>query len=211
VSDWLLAIANGILEGARPRVVDVVAMLGDGTLVSGYPTKVSVGGSSALVLTAQGALAGMGHDAPVDPEAVVWVWITSDDGTEGTFGTPNDEIASVLGEALAEAKQTEPRGADAARLEIALAAVAHAKGNAREADRRYRGAMSKLTVLDLEPRALGDLWMRLAAVYTDLRDVQSLRMAAEQAITNYTAAFGADHPRVMHARGVLERAALVAL
>jgi hypothetical protein len=195
MNDLLLFLANA-------RVVDVVVVLGDGTLVAGYPSKVSLGQESGLVLTAQGAIPGVGHDTTIDLESVVWAWATSDDGSQQTFGTRSAELAGVLGGALAEAKAADPRGADAARLEIALGAVAHATGDLAAADRYYRGATSKLVMLGADSRTLGDLWMRLVGVYAEMDDPEALRAATEQAVAFYTSAFGENDPRVVHARGV---------
>jgi len=206
MNDLLLFLANASLEGARPRVVDVVVVLGDGTLVAGYPSKVSLGQERELVLTAQGAIPRVGHDTTIDLERVVWAWVTSDDGSQQTFGTPASELAGVLGDALAEAKATDPRGADAARLEIALGALAHATGDLRAADRHYRGATSMLVMLGADSRTLGDLWMRLVGVYAEMGDSEALVAATEQAVSLYTSAFGGNDARVVHARGV--RAAL---
>ncbi len=202
MNDLLVFLANASLEGARPRVVDVVVVLGDGTLVAGYPSKVSLGQETGLVLTAQGAIPRVGHDTTVELESVVWAWVTSDDGSQKTFGTPGSELAGVLGDALAEAKASDPRGGDAARLEIALGAVAHATGDLSAADRHYRGAISKLVMLGAEDRALGDLWMRLVGVYADMGESEGLRAAMEQAVSLYTSAFGENDARVVHARGV---------
>ncbi len=196
MDDLLLHVANGSLEGARPRVVDVVVILSDCALVSGYPSKVSLGQGSGLVLTAQGSIPGVGHDTTIDPSDVMWAWATSDDGSQKTFGTPAEELERVLGEALAD-------GEDAGRLELALGALSHAKDELAAANRHYRLATSKLLRAGAGSGAIGDAWMRLAGVYIDMGDSEGTRLAMEQVVSWYESACGENHPRTVHARGVL--------
>ena len=206
-SDFLVYLANAALPGASPRVVDVVILLADSSLVAGYPSKVSLGQSSGLVLTAQGAIPGLGDDAIVDMENFVWGWTTTDDGSQSTFGTDGEELAKILSDALIETYVNDDSdGEESARLDMALGVVAHARRDLKTADMHYRSAMKKLALRD-DWGATGNGWMRLVALYVDMGEAELARSAAAQAVSCYTAALGEDHSRVAHARGVLERIA----
>ena len=200
VSDLLVHLANGSLESANPRVVDVIVVLADASTVAGYPSRVSIGRSQGLTLTPQGATATMGDDAVIDPSSIVWACARSSDGSSASFGTPAAQLSRALAESLAEAKRAEPRGADAARLSLALAAVAHGSGDLRSADRYYRSALGILAMIAGGDRELGDAWARLASVYRDLGDGASRQSALGQAAVFHASALGEDHPITRHTR-----------
>ena len=204
VSNLLLHLANGSLESANPRVVDVVVILADASTVAGYPSRVSLGGNHGLTLTPQGATATMGDDVVIDPSSIIWACARSTDGSSSLFGTPSAELSAVLTQSLAEAKRAEPRGADAARLSVAIAAVAHGSGDLRAADRSYRYALGVLASGAGSDRELGDAWARLASVYRDLGDGASRQSALGQAAAFHAAALGEDHPITRHTRASLE-------
>ena len=70
----LLHLANGTLEGAAVRVLDVAILTSDAKLLGGYPSRVSVGPDPALFLTAHGIHPATGEDTRIDIDDAIWAW-----------------------------------------------------------------------------------------------------------------------------------------
>jgi len=198
----LLHLANGSLDGAPVRVLDVAIVLSDGGVRSGYPSRVSIGGGAALVLTSHGVQPTLGEDIPIDLDDAIWTWASASDGSTVMFGADAVELHALLSQSLEDARAVDKRSLDVGRLGAALGLLSHAMGNLDEADRFFRGAMGVL-VMTATPRESGDLWMKIADVYADMKEWDSWKMAIGQAISAYDLAPGVHHPITTRAKQAL--------
>lgn len=198
----LLHLANGSVEGAPVRVLDVSILLSDGKLHAGFPSHVGVGAEPSLVLTAHGAQPSTGEDTSIDLEDAIWAWASASDGSTVMFGADAMELQTLLSQSLEEAKAVDRRGDDVGRLGVALGILSHAMGDLETADRFYRAAMA-VVVMKATPRESGDLWMKIADVYADMREWESWKLAVSQAVTAYDIGLGVHHPITTRAKQAL--------
>lgn len=204
LSDLMLHLANGSLDSAPVRVVDVDILMSDCRVIRGYPSRIALDKESSLVLTSHGATPTMGEDTTVDLEEAIWACARKSDHLTDTFGADKAELVALLSESYDSAKSANQFAPDVAVFGIALGVVAEAHGDNALANRQYRGACGVLSVLQGHDRAIADTWMRIAETYRALGQVESAKVAYPQAISFYEHVLGAEHPITKRAQMTLQ-------
>lgn len=201
----MLHLANGSLDSAPVRVVDVDILMSDCHVIRGYASKIALANETSLVLTPHGVEPTMGEDTTVDLEEAIWAAATNSDGTIDTFGAEKGELTALLTESFDGARAANQFGSEVAQLGIALGVVARAYGNLKLANRHFRDACKVLNMAQGNDRALADIWMRIAETFIDLDLRNSAKVAVPQAIAFYEHLLGVEHPITRRAKKALEK------
>lgn len=204
LSDLMLHLANGSLDSAPVRVVDVDVLMSDCRVVRGYPSKIALAKESSLVLTAHGAIAMAGEDATVDLEEAIWACAIQSDGSLDTFGADRSELIALLSESFDGARAANQFGGEVATFGIALGVVAQANGDLKLANRHFRDACSVLNMAQGNDRAIADVWMRIAETYRSLNLTGAAKVAYPQAVSFYQHLLGLEHPITKRAQMTLQ-------
>lgn len=194
LSDLMLHLANGSLDSAPVRVVDVDVLMSDCRVIRGYPSRIALAKESSLVLTAHGAVPTMGEDTTVDLEEAIWSCAMKSNGTLDTFGADRAELVALLTESDGSARAANQFGPDVAVFGTALGVVAQAYGDFKLANRHFRDACRVLGLSQGNDRAIADVWMRIAETYRALGQDESAKVALPQALSFYEHVLGIEHP-----------------
>lgn len=200
----MLHLANGSLDSAPVRVVDVDVLMSDCRVIRGFPSRIALAKESSLVLTAHGAVPTMGEDATVDLEEAIWACATKSDGSVDTFGADRAELVALLTESFDGARAANQFSGEVATFGVALGVVAQAYGDAKLANRHFRDACNVLNLSHGNDRAIADVWMRIAETYRALRKNDNAKVAYPQAISFYQHVLGAEHPITKRAQMTLQ-------
>jgi hypothetical protein len=204
LSDLMLQLANGSLDSAPVRVVDVDILMSDCRVIRGYPSRIALAKESSLVLTSHGAMPTMGEDTTVDLEEAIWACAAKSDGATDTFGADKAELVALLTESYDGARSANQFGAEVAVFGIALGVVAQAYGDPKLANRHYRDACAVLGMAQGNDRAIADVWIRIAETYRLLGQKESAKVAYPQAVSFYEHVLGAEHPITKRAQITLQ-------